>query len=73
MQQSIMHKDVRFGDHRLNRFREIQPEAVRDGFSMVFLRDNCRTEVASYVVSGAAVLCACAKFGDSRSVKPLLS
>ena len=72
---SIAHnKHVTFRDPRLNRSREIRPEAVRDGIFDCFLNfDNCQPEIASDVISGMAIhyvgVDVRVKLGDSR-LKP---
>ena len=49
-------KRVKFRDHRLNRSREILPDAVGGGKFDRFLNfDNCQPGVASDVISGMAV------------------
>ena len=46
---------VKFGDPRLNRSREIPPEAVGGGIFDGFLRDNFRQEITSDIISGVVV------------------
>ena len=51
----VPNKPVKFRDPRLNRFREIPPEAVGSGIFNSFFCDNVRLEVDSDVISGVAV------------------
>ena len=66
--QVIQDKAVKFRDHGLNRSREMRPNAVIDGISVVF-DDNCRPEVVGDIMPGAAVdylaMRVRIKFGDS--------
>ena len=49
-------KFVRFRDPRLNLCEESRPKASKAAFSTNFFRGNFRPEVASDVISGAAIM-----------------
>ena len=67
----VLEKFVKFGHHRLNRSREILPEAVGRGIFDSFFRYNIRPEADNNVISGVATECVGmdirVKLDDSRS------